>query len=474
MKFILNFLFLLFVFSKLIFSLSFVHGPRISAMFADSAFFIVEIDEPAAFSFRWGTSPNVYIDSIVQSALDTFFVIIPKNLSISTQYYYSIRVYNSKSVITSPCRPFRTPVNSGQSFRFAVYGDSRGYSQTAPLPPEFITLTEMIDNEDPDFVLFLGDAVYGTEDSNLLRIQWDDWKVATDTLAYSTPIFMLIGNHEANTYNQNYDGAIIYKDEFELPHNSPSSYYDELVYYFVWGNSCFYILDSDIYYNEHVVDIIQRNWLESQLAVTQSLFRFAAQHENAWAPYGQTSGFLGEYVEERDAFWKVLREGNVIMDMAGHIHLYNSDFFGVNYPDTITVVKHLVSAGAGASLVYGYGGDFFHYCLVEVNNNGISVIVIDVDGNIRDQFNLVGIEEENTNNNILYSINNNIIFINSPVDGIFSIIDISGRIVEQKQIFKDEKFSFILDNSGVYFIRFYSKDFKSKDLKIIEKIICVR
>lgn len=450
-------IFLMIVQLNYVFGLSLLHGPRINAVFEDSAFITVETDLSTQLIIRWGPSGYAYADSLIIGNPDSFHNIVLSGLSGFRHYHYSATVFNLHDTIEIPDRDFKTPALPGQQFSFVIIGDSQNWGQSAPTPEIFKKLVLLIDQDNPDFVLLLGDAVYGSDDSVQLLWQWDNWKQATDTLAYSTPIYMVIGNHDALTYHGLPFGEKIFKNEFMMPENGPTSYYQELVYSFRWGDASFFILDSDLYYNPSVIDQIQRVWLYNQLNQCTSPIRFAAQHEYAWGPYGGSSHYLGDYPAERDAYWKVLRDGNVIMDFCGHLHLYNRDFFGINYPDTISCVKQLVSGGGGGPLVSGFGGDFYHYCRIQVNGNQIVVEVIDTLGAVVDYFTLVGVEElaspdrkENSWDWLVENLSG--LSGLSPVNQRLIVSDLSGRIIDDQFTSQGQYYDFKPEHSGIYFL----------------------
>ncbi|MGC9365721.1 MAG: metallophosphoesterase family protein [bacterium] len=441
-----------------IFGLAVVHGPRINAVFEDSAFITVETDLSSQLIIRWGLSGYPYSDSLFTADSDSFHNIVLSGLSGYRHYHYSATVFNFNDTVEIPDRDFNAPALPGQQFSFVIIGDSQNWGQSAPTPEIFKKLVLLIVQDDPDFVLLLGDAVYGSDDSVQLLWQWDNWKQATDTLAYSTPIYMVIGNHDALTYYHLLPfGEKIFKNEFMMPQNGPSPYYQELVYCFNWGDACFFILDSDLYYNPSVIDQVQRAWLFDQLNQCTSPLRFAAQHEYAWGPYGGSGHYLGDYPDQRDAYWKVLRDGNVIMDFCGHLHLYNSDFFGINYPDTISCIKQLVSGGGGGPLVSGFGGDFYHYCRIQVNSTQIVVEVIDTLGTVVDYFTLVGIEELATpsrEESCWDWLMENISGFSglSPLNQRLIISDLSGRIIDNQYVSQGQLYNFNPAHSGIYFL----------------------
>lgn len=440
-------------------ALSFVHGPRISSVFRDSVFITAETDDSCFLQVIYGEESGIMSETAYCSSPDTFHSVVLRHFNATRSWKYSVIIQNAQDTVQTPERVFRMPAAPGERFTFAVLGDAHCTAGSGGIPPEFTANIANICAYDPDFVLFLGDGIHNSYYQSEVRQQWDNFKIATDTIAYNRPIFMVIGNHDVNTWYHNFNGGDILADEFEMPRNAPMpEFYDELVYFFGWGDATFYILDSDYYDNPEIIDVVQRNWLVQNISTGQSRFKITAHHEHAWSTTGDLYGFLGEHPEERDAYWKVLRDNGVILDMAGHIHLYNRDFFGRPLPDTITCVNQLISGGAGGSIVGGYGGDFHHFCLIEVNGNTLSITAIDYTGAIRDNFSLTAVEEtaEPVFDRCPVEYMSNGFKYYAEIPGELRVFDQTGRVLFEKRVQPGQHADFLTDISGVYFLMFDS------------------
>ncbi|MBN1150838.1 metallophosphoesterase [candidate division WOR-3 bacterium] len=452
--------FVLSLYSLEIGSLSFVHGPRISSVFRDSVFIIAETDALCSLKVLYGEENGAMSETVYCSTPDTFHLAVLRDFTGARTWKYSVTAFNAQDSALTPVRTFRMPANPGETFSFAVFGDAHCTAGSGGISPALTANVINMVSYDPDFVVFLGDAVHNSYYQSEVREQWDNFKAATDTLAYNRPVFMTIGNHDVNTWYHNFNGGDILVDEFEMPHNSPvPQFYDELVYYFDWGDARVFILDSDCYDNPEVIDIYQRNWLEQNLSGISSRFKISAHHEHAWSYAGDEYGFLGEHVTERDAYWKVLRDYGVILDMAGHIHLYNSDFFGRILPDTITCVRQLISGGGGGSIVQGHFGNFHHFCLIEVRQNSLNVTVIDTSGAVRDNFVMTCVEEGEPvlgdDFNRVQTFLGGFRFY-AEENGNLSVLDQSGRVVFREAVLEGRWAEFSNFRPGVYFILFNS------------------
>jgi len=364
-----------------------LHGPRLSIVTQTSITISWETDVPATSLVRYGLTSS-YGYEVNDTTYVTFHSLTLTGLTTATLYHYQVSSTNQGGTVNSPDYTFSTAVEDTQSFRFISLADSRPNDENDPLPNAFRWIMRRTRQANPKIVLFAGDAVYGSADSTRLRTQWDDWENLTDTLAHSVPMYLSIGNHEANCYNQNYDGGLIFQDEFVQPTNGPTGF-KELAYSFDYGNCHFVCLDSDVYNDPSRINSVQRQWLQLDLMATDKLHKFVFAHEHAYPPQGSTHSSLEKYPADRDAFWNILLAYHVDAYICGHIHLWNRDFFissGYGNPPADTSVKQIIDGTCGAPITYGYGGEFYHFVVWDVNGREVKAKVVDNYGAVRDSF----------------------------------------------------------------------------------------
>lgn len=293
---------------------------------------------------------------------------------------------------------------SAQAFRFVTTSDAQGPSEANPDPPvAFTYVVSRIDalNPRPDFWIFAGDAYYSASDSADAMMRWQVFKNKIESLS-DIPIYLAIGNHEANNYGHFYgswhgDGAGPFKASWPfLPQNGPAGY-TGTAYSFRWGNSVFCVVNTNIYsaatYGAtYKVDASQRTWLSAVLDTTTAAHKFVIGHAEAYPPSNSSSSSLEWNATDRDAFWNVMTSRGVEAYICGHIHLWNDDYFAasgyVNAPAN-TSTRQVVCGGAGGSLVSGYGGNFYHFVVWDVNGAAVTARVIDSYGNLRDSIKYV-------------------------------------------------------------------------------------
>lgn len=331
---------------------------------------------------KYGIGTNL-TDSVVIDSLMTRHTVEITGLLSSIAYNYKIKTVNLSDTVIRGVYTFRTGSGNLTSFRFITLADSRAADENSSLPDALRDILFRIEGFNPDLIFFVGDAIFGSSDSIRLKEQWDEWKMFFARAARYVPIYPIIGNHEANCYNQNYDGGKLFAQEFVLPQNGPSSF-KELVYSLEYGNAHFSILDSDVYNDQSRINLFQREWLLDDLSNTSKIHRFSFQHEEAYPPIGSTGRSLENYPQERDAFWHILYQNSVEADICGHIHLWNRDFFGRVLPDTVTAVKQIINGTCGASIVHGYGGEFYHFVVWNVSGENVHFDVFDDRGILMD------------------------------------------------------------------------------------------
>ena len=295
------------------------------------------------------------------------------------------------------------PANA-QSFRFVTTCDAQGNSSSNPDPgASFGYVVSQINtlNPRPDFWIFGGDAYYEATDSANAMTHWQTWlgDIAPIT---DIPRYAAIGNHDANNYGHFYtsapwqgDGAGPFKAFWSgLPQNGPTGY-QGTAYSFRYGNCIFCVVNTNIYNAASYaatfkVDTTQRTWLSAVLDTTTAAHKFVIGHCEAWPPSdGNGNSSLQWNVSDRDAFWSVMTAHHVEAYICGHIHLWNRDYFvasGYGNAPVNTTTRQVICGGAGGGLVGGYGGNFYHFVVWDIDDASVTARVIDSYGVQRDSF----------------------------------------------------------------------------------------
>ncbi len=311
-------------------------------------------------------------------------------------------------------------------FSFIAYGDTRGRHDGTMLQAEHQLVVESMlsrirraaDTGDSiRFVVQSGDAVVNGSLATQLTVSYIPL-VNRLTQEGGVPYFLAVGNHDVgNSVNlddarrqvglQNY-----YRTNVNLipPNGSPRRLQDYPTYAFGYGNTLFLALDSNI-----PDDSVQFAWMESQLAQldrTRYVNIVAFFHHPAFSSGPHGGATIERQAESIRASWMPLfRRHHVKLILAGHEHLY--EHWVERYRDSTGThrLDQIVSGGGGAPL-YAFegepdlrayrraaatagvasvavehvvrpstdpGANPFHYVIVHVDGEQLSVEVVGVD-----------------------------------------------------------------------------------------------
>ncbi len=268
--------------------------------------------------------------------------------------------------------------NSAFAWRFAVMADSRG------LPPGGVSsvlnkiVAKTIEDK-PVFVVFVGDLILGSSEYTPLKYQLATWKKAVAPFAKAgIKLYPVIGNHEVYgkaRYSARQER--ICRDMLGLPADGAVGY-KNLAYAFDYENAKFIVLDSDLAGDEfEKITGGQFTWLEKQLIGNKKKYVFVFFHEPAF-PVGPHKGSsLDANPKNKAKLWKLLTKYKVTAVFNGHEHLYNRSLH--------KGVWQIIAGTCGAPIYRGYGGEFYHYAIVDVDGDDVNMTVKDVDGNVRDK-----------------------------------------------------------------------------------------
>lgn len=240
-----------------------------------------------------------------------------------------------------------------QPFKFAAMSDSRGPDNGVNTKILSALVNHLITNQpEAKFLLFAGDLVNGNKfDPNSTRNQLLHWKNVMKPI-YDNPnmilpkIWLTVGNHEV----QHRDDEKNFKEIFpNVIMNGPE---DEkgITYSFDHNDAHFVFVTSDRWHYGNLSDtsddrrdwhyIKHLNWLENDLKDAKkrgAKWIFISSHEPAFPVGGHLRDALPNlglnlklpldstrqwYMNQRNEFWRILKENNVTAYICGHEHLY--------------------------------------------------------------------------------------------------------------------------------------------------------
>ncbi|MGA2916649.1 MAG: metallophosphoesterase [Sedimentisphaerales bacterium] len=348
----------------------FTAGPYLLDVTTDSAVVAFHLDEPMSAKVRiFDNSDTREFNSEINSK--SHFVKIT-GLKPGLTYDYQVICGNGQIQTPPGDQSFqvRTACREGESFTFAVYGDTRpGDNKTSRYHQEIINQVVL---QEPLFCLVLGDMV---DDGSKAQL-WDEFFQIESKLLRRTSIYPVLGDNDFAS------GKGVYSEFFP----SLSQGY----YRFEWGGIQFIGLNAwgtrGVQKNaEFNADSPQTKWLESELSrdeVQKAPFRVVFLHDPVYISRGRASELL------RRTLAPILKKYKVDVVFASW-HLYERS---VNEETT-----YIITGGAGAELIwmdkdknYPSQADAreYHFCKVEVNSNAMTISAIAANGTVLDSITL--------------------------------------------------------------------------------------
>lgn len=277
---------------------------------------------------------------------------------------YSYRVLAGAD--TSATASFMTAPGPGADLTFAVYGDTRTNRDA------HVAVLRRLATYQPRFIVNTGDLVA----SNTLA-NWDNFFTDlcdSTPVGHAIPYYATPGNHE--------NGPMYYED-MVLPRDNLSR--TEEYYSFTYGDVFLLALNSEI---PSAPGSPQYTWLTAALAspaARNARFRIAFWHR---PPYSTSKH--GSDLPLRASLGHAVEQGGVDVVFNGHDHVYERSL-------PINGTIYVVTGGGGAPLYdfkadsdwVAYKESAFHFCLLSVRGNKLTVAMIRSDGEVQDSFEIV-------------------------------------------------------------------------------------
>lgn len=270
--------------------------------------------------------------------------------------------------------PAPSPTPTFKPLTFAVLGDIR---TAGPKPPQVAyQILDRLKADNPQAILLVGDIINAGTTAPVVREQWNNVNLAIAELAPGT-ILPTVGNHETNGIA----GVLPYFTEAfpALPTNGPAKY-KGMTYAYDSGSVHFVSLTSEHPTQFHYIGD-QLDWLEQDLKANRQPYTFVFSHDPAFPVGPHTGSSLDAYPKDRDRLWKLMQTYKVTAFICGHEHLYNRSQQGG--------LTQLVIGTSGSAIYGGYGGEFYHYGVFKVAQDGVAVKIFDSLGKVRDTFTLI-------------------------------------------------------------------------------------
>jgi hypothetical protein len=300
---------------------------------------------------QWGLTMDLGNITVEKNLLACIFhTVIVEGLTASTQYYYKIVSDEIESATFTFCTSFQ----KDDEIQFVVYGDSRGGWDNWVSTK---IVARAIETIHPPFVISTGDLV----DGGINPDNWVDFFTASSFIHNST-LYPVLGNHEQ--YSKSYFAY------FSLPGH-------ERWYSFDNGPVHFIGLDSNL---RNAFRLVQLVWLVHDLRTNSQPFTIVFFHHPLYS-----SGNHGNATLLRMIWKPIFEHFGVDIVFNGHDHDYERS--------VVNGITYIVTGGGGAPLYdvghsswTVYSEKTYHYCLLSVNAELLTLQAIKPDGTVFDSF----------------------------------------------------------------------------------------
>jgi len=327
---------------------SLTRGPYLQSVTTNSVIVVWETNDAGDSRVDYGPTAG-YGYTVSDTASVVHHALTLTNLSPYTTVHYRV---STGGQLLGDDGLFRTAAPLGQTFSFAVFGDTRtGHTRHQEVADAILAAA-------PDFVIHTGDFV---EDGRVSS-QWTTFFSVEQDLLQQSPIFGALGNHEHDSSK--------YFDAFHLPGN-------ERWYSFDYGNVHFTALELD----GGPIGPAQLTWLENDLAAAAQQWKVVFFHV---PPY--SSGCHGSDPVVRESLEPLFTRYGVDLVFNGHDHDYERS--------VADGVVYIVAGGGGAPLcgkehanpASTYFAKVYHFVQVDVGGLCLDVAAVKRDGTRFDPF----------------------------------------------------------------------------------------
>lgn len=286
--------------------------------------------------------------------------------------------------------------------RFIVFGDSKGKEGGINKK----VLTKILNQvqklkQSPQFIVVLGDSVAGSSDNRILKEQLNRFK---DTVTEKMPdikIIPVVGNHEVNNIPEDDSAEKIFREHYsDLKPDGELEGYNKTAYYINILNTRLIILNSYHFGQCGKITGSQLEWLKKVIQEPAE-HKLVFVHSPAYPTGAHIRTCLDKYPEERNEFWKVIEESNTKAVFSSHEHNYSRRVIKkscsadkYSQRDELT---QIISGGGGEKLKDSFKDKKgvivspkaeYHFLVVDIVDNKISVRAINIKGKTIDQFSL--------------------------------------------------------------------------------------
>lgn len=335
------------------------------------------------------SSSNNFENKVITPKITQTPVVQPSATRISTQ-----------SITGQPADDNSLSNSLKKDVRFIVLADSRGtdHGVNSEIVKKILTEVKKLSPQ-PEFAIMPGDLTEGSRYYTGIKSQLDYFKQIV-TQYYPIQFFYPgIGNHEMRAKEEGEKAFFETFSEFDANFLEG---YNRTSYYFDVENIRIFMLNSNHTGEAHKIAGEQLDWLKSKIDQTKKHNIFLL-HEPPYPTGSEEGNSLDKHPAARDAFWEVVDAANGAIVFCGHEHNYSRRLIDSSFNEEIGNIKfefknavyQIISGGFGAPIYKQYSSEKnivvppvpeYHYTVVDINESGVSIQAINIDGKIIDSF----------------------------------------------------------------------------------------
>ena len=289
--------------------------------------------------------------------------------------------------------------------RFVFLADTRGDNNgiNQPVLAKLFAQIKALKPQ-PEYVIVGGDMVTGSLLTSTYSSQMKAFKDCISAYYPIDKILPVFGNHEELSITNDLTHERMFGQFFsEFKPTSALAGYNRTAYYVDLGNVRLITLNS--YHKGETSRIIntQLSWLKQVSSSSQNKIDFVFVHSPAYPTGLHLGSSLDIYPAQRDKFWQVINNNNVMTLFCGHEHIYARTVVDSSFSSLYTRPVNQIIAGAAGALspnppftskkgVVVPPTAVYHMSIVDVNKTSTQIQTISIDGKIIDNLTIPNIK----------------------------------------------------------------------------------
>ena len=251
----------------------------------------------------------------------------------------------------------------------------------------------------PNYIIFPGDLIMGSRKPHRIQEQLEYFKGVFKEYLPIEFFLPTVGNHDVGSGAEDDTKEKIFAKVFsEFKANNFLESYNRTAYYVDIGDTRLIVLNTYHPEESNQISGRQLKWFK-KVSSEPKQHKLVFLHSPAYPTGHHLDSSLDEYPEKRDRFWDIIDKNNIDLVLTGHEHNYSrriidASFSTANY-QFVRAVTQIVTGGAGGPLMDIFEDrqgvivppiPVFHYVIVDIYKDNLSVMAVSLEGQIIDQF----------------------------------------------------------------------------------------